>query len=190
MSTRPTYPRRFSKFPGMGDDPATTADRVINPNADTQPQMVTKPIWVDPPTSWLNIDQLAYTLLGAIGTTVVIISFKVPIGYNGVITGVACNFVGGGWVEGSGDVIWQILVNNAAPSGANSYASIPASLGSPANPVKISGFRIFENQLVTFVALNNPAGPDGGVVVAGQRVGARLLGYLYPRDMEDDSIWI
>jgi len=28
------------------------------------------------------------------------------------------------------------------------------------------------------------------VVVAGQLSGGRLVGWLYPRDMEDDGIWL
>jgi hypothetical protein len=171
-------------------DTATATDPIINPPGIAPAQPISKPVWIDPPNQWLNIDQIAYGLLPAIGSTVVIISFQVPIGYNGVINRLACNFVGGGWVEGSGDVIWKVLVNNAAPPAANSYNSIPASLGSPANPVPISGFRIFENQLVTIVAFNNPAGPDGGIVVAGQRVGARLMGFLYPRELEGNGLWL
>ena len=148
------------------------------------------PLWINPPIQWENVDQIAYVLLPAIGATATIISFQVPIGRNGIINKVANNFVGGGWTEGTGDVIWRILVDGAPPPGATSYDSIPASLGSPANPVLISGFRIFENQVVTLVAFNNPAGLNGGVVVAGQLVGGRLVGYLYPRELEDENIWI
>jgi hypothetical protein len=140
--------------------------------------------------SWENVDLLNYALLPAINSTVTILSFKVPLGHNGIINKVACNFVGGGWVEGSGDVIWRILVDGTPPPGATSYDSIVASLGSPASPVPISGFRIYENQTLMLVAFNNPAGPNGGVVVAGQRVGARLLGYLYQRELEDADAWI
>jgi hypothetical protein len=149
-----------------------------------------RPVWIDPPISWENIDQIAYTLLPAIGSTAVIISFKVPIGRNGVIQKVANNFVGGGWTEGTGDVIWRILIDGAPPPGAMSYDAIPASLGSPANPVGIPGFRIFENQLLTVVGFNNPAGPGGGIVVAGQRLGARIIGFLYPRELEPGTTWI
>lgn len=107
-----------------------------------------------------------------------------------MIRKVANNFVGGGWVEGTGDVIWRILIDGTPPPGATNYDSIVASLGSPANPVEIAGFRIFENQVLTLVGFNNPAGPDGGVVPAGQRLGARLVGYLYPREYEEDNIWV
>jgi hypothetical protein len=201
------YTRRFSTVPrpvrahagsmhGVGTsdetDPSAITRSAINPAQDplSAPQPVERPIWIDPPTNWENIDQIAYALLPAIGATVTIISFTVPAGRNGVVNKVACNFVGGGWVEGSGDVIWKILIDGTPPAGANSYNSIVASLGSPASPVEISGFRIFENQVLTLVAFNNPGGPNGGIVVAGQRVGARLLGHLYPRELENSSIWI
>ncbi len=142
------------------------------------------PPWIYPPVNWENIDLLSYALLPAIAATVTILDFTVPAGRNGVIRRVACNFVGGGWVEGSGDVVWRILVDGATPPGATSYDSIVASLGSPANPVEISGFRIFENQRLTLVGFNN------AVVVAGQRLGARLIGHMYPRELEDDNTWI
>jgi hypothetical protein len=145
---------------------------------------VQRPIWIDPPSQWENIDQLNYVALPAIGATAIIITFQVPAGRNGVIQKVGNNFVGGGWVEGSGDVVWRILVDGTPPPGATSYDNILGSLGSPANPVEIPGFRIFENQVITLVAFNN------AVVVAGQKVGGRLVGYLYPRDMEEDDLWI
>lgn len=177
------------RLAGLGQDTATATDPVLNPAAPWQ--AVERPVWIDPPANWLNIDSLAYALLPAIGSTVTILTIAVPLGYNGVIKKVANNFVGGGWVEGTGDVIWKILVDGGGIPGANSYSSIVASLGSPANPVELpGGFRIFENQVLTLIAFNNPGGPNGGVVVAGQRVGGRLVGYLYPRELEENDIWI
>jgi hypothetical protein len=143
-----------------------------------------------PPRNWENLDLTSYAVLGAIGDTVTILSFKVPIGRNGVVNKIANNFVGGGWVAGTGDIIWRILVDGAPPPGATSYHIILDSLGSPAQPVGIAGFRIFENQLLTVVALNNPAGANGGVIPASQRVGARLMGHLYARDMEYHDLWV
>lgn len=148
------------------------------------------PPWLYQPTNWENVDQINYALVPAIGSTAIIISYVVPPGRNGIINKVACNFVGGGWVEGSGDIVWRILVDGTPPPGATSYDSILASLGGPSQPTGIAGFRFFENQVLTFVAFNNPAGANGGVVVAGQRVGARLTGWNYPLDIEEDDIWI
>lgn len=153
-------------------------------STDTQYQSVQKPLWVDPPDQWENIDLLNYVALPAIAAQANVISFQIPLGRNGVIRKVACNFVGGGWTEGSGSVTWQILVDGAPPPGATSYDNILASLGSPANPVEIPGFRVFENQVLSVVVRN------AAVVVAGQLSGARLIGYLYPREMEADGIWL
>ena len=142
------------------------------------------PVWLYPPAQWENVDQLNYVALPAIGADATIIQFQVPMGRNGVIQKIANNFVGGGWTEGSGQMVWRIEVDGATPPGANSYQRILASLGSPANPVGISGFRIFENQVVRLI-VNNVS-----IAVAGQLVGGRLVGYLYPREYEDGNIWI
>ena len=143
-----------------------------------------RPTWIDPPEQWENLDLIAYGALPAIGGETTIISFVIPPGRNGVINKVACNFVGGGWVEGSGGVIWQILVDGAPPPGATSYDSIPASLGSPANPVSIAGFRVYQGQLLTLEISNV------NIAVAGQLAGGRLCGYLYPREMEETNQWL
>jgi hypothetical protein len=140
--------------------------------------------------NWENIDQYAYALVPAIGATVTILSYVVPPGRNAVIYKIADNFVGGGWVEGTGDIVWRVLVDGTPPPGATSYDSILGSLGNPASPTEIPGFRVFENQVLSLVAFNNPAGPDGGVIVAGQRVGGRLVGWNYPVDVEEQNIWI
>jgi hypothetical protein len=180
------YAKRFSvglgELPGI--IPAPAESRTINPAA------IELPIRLFPPINWENIDVIAYVALPAINSEAVILQFIVPIGRNGIINKVANNFVGGGWTEGTGDLIWRILADGAPPPGATTYQAIPASLGSPANPVPISGFRIFENQRIQVTVFNNPAGPNGGVVLAGQQAGARLCGYLYPRELEDPDIWI
>jgi hypothetical protein len=193
-----SYPMPILPADGEQVDPVSgliypSGSPVIQPAAPgvpTQAPRANLPIWLYPSVNWENIDQLAYALLPAIGSTVTIISFTVPIGRNGIINKVATNFVGGGWVEGTGDVVWKVLIDGTPPPASTSYDSIFGSLGSPAQPVGIAGFRIFENQTLTVVAFNNPGGPDGGVVVAGQRVGARILGYLYPRELEPEDTWV
>lgn len=142
------------------------------------------PLWLYPPDRWENLDVSNYIALPAIGAQANIVSFQVPLGRNGIIKKVANNFVGGGWVEGNAAVTWQILVDGAPPPGATSYDNILTSLGSPANPVEIAGFRIFENQVLTVVVKN------AAVVLAGQLAGARLIGYLYPRELEEENIWV
>lgn len=169
------------------EDEGTYSPPTGGGNSGTRPDL---PPWIYPPTNWENIDQINYALVPAIGTQVTIITYVVPPGRNGVINKIACNFVGGGWTEGSGDILWRVLVDGTPPPGATSYNAILASLGSPASPTGVAGFRIFENQVLTLVAYNNPLGADGGVIVAGQRVGGRFLGWNYPTDIEESDIWI
>jgi hypothetical protein len=164
-----------------------TPDRIAdltNPYPQPDQQPADLPLWIYPPINWENVDQINYITLPGVGVEAVILTFQVPLGRNGIINKVACNFVGGGWTEGSGDVLWRLLVDQGTPPGANSYEAIPASLGSPAQPVGIAGFRIFENQVVTFEVFNN------AIVPAGQFVGARICGYLYPRELEDPNVFI
>jgi hypothetical protein len=142
------------------------------------------PVHLYPPKSWENLDKCSYVALPTIGSQAVVVSYQVPLGRSAVINKVANNFVGGGWVEGSGAVTWQILVDGTPPPGAHDYSLILASLGSPANPVGIAGFRVFENQVLTLV-VNNVS-----VALAGQLSGGRLIGYVYPRDLEEADTWL
>jgi hypothetical protein len=146
-------------------------------------QPVELPIRLYPPVNWENVDKLGYTTLGNIGITVTILQFQVPIGRNGIINKIANNFIGGGFQEGSGNIIYRILVDGGTPPGSNDYHLILGSLGSPASPTRIAGFRIYENQVVQFTATNVNITP------AQQVVGARLMGYYYPRELEESDIW-
>jgi len=147
-------------------------------------QPVQKALWIDPPDQWENLDQSNFVALPAIGAQANVISFKIPLGRNGVVKKIANVYVGGGFQEGQGGIIWQILVDGAPPPGATSYDNILDSLGLVNNPTEIAGFRVYENQVLTLVVKNV------NVVVAGQFIGGRLVGYLYPRKMESDNAWL
>lgn len=132
-----------------------------------------------PPPEREPIDLINYVALPAIGASATIVSQLIEPGNNAIIRAYANNFVGGGWTEGSGAVLWQILIDNAAVPG---YDAIPASLGSPANPVyHPCGIRVQEGQLISLVISNV------SVVVSGQLSGGRLMGYYYPKIYDDPS---
>lgn len=174
MSRLAIVRRKAPKLHGLGQLPA----------ADDSGRLILPP-WIYPPAEWELIDRLGYVAIGAIGAgDTIIISYQVPSGRNGVIRKVGNNFVGGGWVEGSGSIIWRILVDGTAPPAATDYDTILGSLGSPANPVESAGFRIYENQLLTVVVSNI------SVLVAAQLAGARLVGWTYPREYEEAGIWV
>ena len=176
MSRREPFGLRGLGTPPAANDPASGIAMPVGVGA--------LPIWLYPPADWENLDQFNYVALPAIGASANIISYTIPAGRHAVIQKVGNNFVGGGWVEGAGAIIWRILVDGAPPPGATSYAAILGSLGSPASPTGIAGFRVFENQVLTLVVSNV------AVVVAGQLAGGRLVGYLYPKDSEVAGVFI
>ena len=139
------------------------------------------PPWIYPPAEFEPIETgPLYVSLPAIGATATIATITIPTGHNGIITGVGNNFVGAGWTEGTGSVTWQIARDNAPVDG---YAVILGSLGSPASPTRLpSGFRVFENQVVAFTVKNV------SIVVAGQLIGARLMGWYYPKEYESQNV--
>jgi hypothetical protein len=138
------------------------------------------PAWIYPPAEFEPIDLVNYINLPAIGVTANIIAILIPTGHNAIFTHTANNFVGGGWTEGAGAVTWQIARDGAPVDG---YDTILASLGSPASPTRHpSGFRAFENQLVTLAVTNV------GAILAGQLSGGRFMGYYYPVEYEDANL--
>lgn len=124
----------------------------------------------------------AAVVLPAIGTDVTVVSLQVPEGYHGVITGIANQFVGGGWTEGTGDLLWRIVADGAAVRG---YETILATLGTMSAPGDRSKnpIRIFENQLVELI-LNNVA-----VIVSAQALLGLFTGYFYPIGIEIEGEW-
>lgn len=154
---------------------------ITNGHGALKAAVTQQPVWLQPPATWVAFDPHGYIALPAIGAQAIIVTFNVPRGFHGVIQRIANVFVGGGFQEGAGAVNWQILVNGAA---FRNYELIVASLGSVAAPSTIAGIPIREGDLVQLVA-NNVA-----IVVAGQLVGGRLGGYLYPRDLEPEGTWL
>lgn len=121
--------------------------------------------------------------LGAVGSDTVVVSFAVPRGKNGDITIISNQFVGGGWTEGSGGLVWRIDVNGVAVQG---YNSILASIGSMSNPadLRLGPIRIRENDFVRLI-LNNVS-----VAQASQYLLGQLGGYFYPLTQEPTSTWL
>lgn len=137
-----------------------------------------------------SFDDHAYIAIPAVGVSSVVVFRQVPIGRNGMIKRIANVFVGGGFQEGQGNLIWQIMLDlrdSSFGAGANNlvapfYDNIVASLGSVSAPSAIDGIRVREGQTFALVVRNV------AVVVAGQLIGGRLGGYFYPIDLEPSNM--
>jgi hypothetical protein len=138
-------------------------------------------LWMPP--DGIPFDEAAYAALPAIGSTLAVVSFTVPEGFHGVIKKVGNVYLGAGFAEGSGSLIWQIQQNAGV---VRNYDNILASLGTVTQPCELAGsILIFEQQLVV-LQVNNV-----NLAAGGSKVGGRLSGWYFPkyRLPDDSSIW-
>lgn len=170
--------------PAPSDDPTIDA---INALQDVMQQvqrsvrLISAPWLIEPP------DSESFHLGGGIvmpaqdGAFHTVVQITCPSGRNGVLKEIANVVVGGAWNDFSGDAIWQIVRNQNGNINAaeRNYEKILASYGLISAPTKISGIRLFENDVIAFV-IKNVALP-----VSGEEVGALLGGYFYPRTWDD-----
>jgi hypothetical protein len=149
-----------------------------------QIEVVDRP-WLMMPAAGQGFMQpnIAAVVLGAIGTTTVVVTFTVPRRKNGSIEWISNQFVGGGWTEGNGALIWRVLADGIPVQG---FDFIISSIGSMSNPadLRMSPIRIYENQVITLVVQNV------AVVAAGQFLLGQLRGKLFPIEQEGQSTWL
>lgn len=136
-----------------------------------QPSAIVKRPWIDPPDGSVSYDQHGVLALPVPGNSGNVLSFTVPDGYDGVINAFSWNFVGGGFTDGSGTIIVQLLRGNAA---IRNYDNILVQCGTVGVPRPISPIRIYSGQTITMF-VNHASDPT----LNGNVVGS-ILGYFYP----------
>lgn len=103
-------------------------------------------------------------------------TFTCPPGYEGALWGVAHGYVGMGYIEASGGVLWRIDINGRFPRGFN---SIPLQLGSHFGLWNLPGpIRFGANETITYT-VNVPVGSPVATG-AGNYVFGVLAGYIWP----------
>lgn len=136
------------------------------------------------PAQGVEFQNAGWVTIPAQGVSAVVVQFKVPKGYNGMINRLGNVFDGGGFQNGAGLIAWQLYLDIITGVFAPNFQNILASLGTVENPSILNGIRIKENQLVTLQVSNAAA----GVIPAGQKIGGRLGGYFYPVALEPPNI--
>jgi hypothetical protein len=121
--------------------------------------------------------------LPAVGTSAVVVSKAVPYGRNGFLWKIGIDYVGPGFTEGSGALIYQVFRNAALTRGVKGFVNLTASMGSVNNPVEIPAVQIYEGEIVSIV-VNNASLAVGGAQLVGV-----LVGWYYPRSEEGGSQW-
>lgn len=160
-----------------------TAPGTVGAQASVPSIVLSLPNWIFPSINSIAFDNAGDVILPAVGVESPIFSFQVPKGFNGVMKEIGNAFIGGGFTDGSGSIIWRVLQNNQAMRGKENLQN---SLGSVAQPSRIGGggfLRILENDIITMTVLNV------SIVPAGQIVAGRLSGWFYPKDEDPTGIW-
>jgi len=124
----------------------------------------------------------AQILLPAIGLTQVIVSFTCPRRQNGEIEFIANDFVGGGWSPGSGELIWQLLIDGVPVQG---YDAILDSMGTNNSPGWLGkgAVQFSEGQLIQLQCRNV------SVIVNQQVLTGMLRGTFFPLEQKGERAW-
>lgn len=137
------------------------------------PAATSRRVWLDEPPGSVPFDEKGALTLGAVptpGVDQVVLRFTVPQGFDGVINYISNNAALSTDQEGSGDLVWRILINDRP---VRNFGNILFQNGTIAQGRIVSPIRIFTGQVVTFT-VQYAAG-----IVSGQVI-CSLAGYFYP----------
>jgi hypothetical protein len=151
-------------------------------------------VLVDPPDSaepfaWDNGSVLrpggVPVEMPAVGATVVIVSFIVPQNRSGMVQRYANgSLLGGGvpgWVNGNGQLVWQILRNGTPVKNMRNIITIRGLVENGGAPLP-RGIHVRANDTVSLVLINF------GVAPAGQTLLGLLAGYYYPQELDPSGV--
>ncbi len=146
------------------------------------------------PRCWRDIDNPLHRIpeegrefhkYGAIGVPAApsvdtqIFQFRVPLGYDGILYGVLCKYVGPGFVNGSGDLIWRFQMNRRW---IKSLHTVPAELGDFTGYAQLDEFvRVRSGQTIRAFGWLSPL--SGIVPGPDKRVIAAVQGWFYPMEL-------
>ena len=131
--------------------------------------------WIQPPEGHLPFLESGVAATPAVGAAGIILRLNVPQGYDGVINGLSNNHIPGGFVDGSGQLIWRILADGRA---IRNFNNIIVELGTLQIPRSVDGIRIFSGQAIDYTLDHIANAALGGNTVC------TLKGYYYPRTVE------
>lgn len=101
-----------------------------------------------------------------------VLTLTVPTGLDGVIKKYSNNLTGGGFVNGSGDIIWRIRRNGRA---IRNFDNILFESGTVDFPRELAaGIRIYSNDIITFTVEHVANAALAGNVICS------FVGYFYP----------
>jgi hypothetical protein len=107
----------------------------------------------------------------------IVFSFRVPSGYDGLMTALYFQYSGSGFSQGSGDIIFRIRKNQVFLKDLSNTFYL---LGAPRLPVPMTqGAVLLSNQLVSLIV--NVPNLSGNIQVGQSTVFGGLIGFFWPR---------
>lgn len=157
------------------EDPPATADT----QAGGEP--VELPVWTTPSYDSKWFDQAGFVAVPANGVAnrTNVLSFQMPRSYDGIIKFIANAFLGPGFTDGSGGIVWRLFIDSEA---VENYENVLYSLGLLANP---SHTHIVLKELQTITVTVETVAPF--VVPGGSTTGARIQGWKWPKARSVDA---
>lgn len=141
--------------------------------SDANPIVSSHRPWIDEPPGSIPFDEQGVVNLTGVpapGVTQPVVIFTVPQGYDGVINHISNNATDPAFVDGSGDLIWNILINGRP---IRNFGNILVQKGTLAQGRIVSPIRLFSGDVVSYT-VQFAAGALTGQVVCS------LAGYFYP----------
>jgi hypothetical protein len=107
----------------------------------------------------------------------IVISERVPQGYDGLLLGAYWFYTGSGFLEGSGDIVWRVqLVQRFLEDLGN----IQFQMGSSVSPMPMTEGQILLSGQVVRILVNVP-NLSGMIQIGASQVVAGLIGFYWPR---------
>ena len=137
------------------------------------------PPWVSMPASGQRFQRVVSSVLPAVeSVTNLLLAYRVPQGYAGVLLTITTLFTSSGFIEGSGDIVWRVQDNFRY---LKDLGTIQVSMGDLEYPYSLEGggYRLSENEYIKMYVMLGAGSlgrldPDGRIV-------AGITGWIYPQ---------
>ena len=129
--------------------------------------------WIQSPDGHIPFAPRGVLCLPAVGAgDAVMLTMVVPEGYDGVILRLHHNCAFGGFVDGSGDIVWRLTTDQRP---IRNFDTMTSQYGNAANPIPVDGIRVYSGQTLRYLVNHIANAALNGDVVCS------LGGYFYPR---------
>lgn len=139
------------------------------------------PPYIQPPKNavrWQPRNDLTIPVLPA-SVDQVVLSERVPLGYDGILIALTNVWNGSGFVEASGDITWRVKIDGRF---VPFFEAVTVSMGSLTVPFDITGqgITLLSGQLLQ-IFVNFLTGSEGRLNVGGKTICAASA-YIWPRE--------